>query len=143
MAYEMTVFLPAGDIGQKLNTYINENGESVDQEEIPVTFGIGGTWDAPEVMLLKNRQQEVITEALKQKAAGQAEQAARDLVDKVDDEETKALLTAILGKDEPTDSLKKEQADSTKTDAEELKEKALNEVKNFFKKKKKKNEENE
>ena len=141
MAYEMTVIMPAGEIGQQLNKFITDNGGTVNQDEIPITFGIGGTWKKPEVVLLKNEQHEAITQAIKQKAAGEAENVARELLDNVKDEDTKALITSILGDEEPKDSLQTAASDSTKANASDLKEKALNEVKSFFKKKKK--EENE
>ncbi len=138
IAYQVSMLVPAGELGSKLNTFLAENSKApAEGDLIPVTVGIGGTYKKPETMLLMDDQKALIEAALKQKATEEAGEKAEELLKNVKDEKTREIIGNILGKPTVADSTK---ADSLAAPADKnVQDEAVDKIKDFFKKKKKDN----
>ncbi len=115
--YKLTMDVPASSLGSSLSGFLTQSGLTQGENEtVPVTIGLGGTYRDPKPELQMDEQKQQVKEALQ----GEAKEQARD------------LLNNLLEKDSATaDSVKQ---DSSKTD---IKEEATKVIQDLFKKKKK------
>jgi uncharacterized protein involved in outer membrane biogenesis len=131
IAYAMTMNVPAGKLGSTLSGFLSQAGVSKtsgDDEVIPISLGLGGTYKNPEAKLLMDDQKKAVTDALK-------EEAKEEVKDKATD-----LLNNLLGTKKPADTLATDslKQDSTQVDVKEEATKIINDL--FKKKKKKEND---
>lgn len=122
IAYKITMDVPASRLGSTLSGFLSQAGvsKSNGKEVIPVTIGLGGTYEQPEPRLMMQEQKDQVEDALKEEAKEQAEDLITDLLGK------KTVPDSVAA-----DSLKQ---DSTQTD---LQEEATKVIKDLFKRKKK------
>ncbi|UII34083.1 AsmA family protein [Fulvivirga ulvae] len=133
ISYNLKMDVPAGKLGTQFNSLISSyTGGGNTGSTIPLTIGLGGTYDNPQPKLLMGEQKQQAKDAAKEKAKEEAKDVAADLLKDVKDEKAKEVIGDILGGDK-NDTTKTESTDLQKKVEEEAKDK----IKDLFKKKKK------
>ncbi|ELR72784.1 hypothetical protein C900_00745 [Fulvivirga imtechensis AK7] len=134
IGYDLKMDVPAGKLGSQFSSFVSSytGGKTDPNSTIPVTIGLGGTYDNPQPKLLMTDQKQEVKTAVKEKAKEEVKGAATDLLDEVKDDKAKEVIGNILGGDKK-DTTKTEDGDLKKQVEEEAKDK----IKDLFKKKKK------
>lgn len=134
IGYDLKMDVPAGKLGSQFSSFVSSytGGKTDPNSTIPVTIGLGGTYDNPQPKLLMDDQKQQVKTAAKEKAKEEVKDAATDLLDEVKDDKAKEVIGDILGGDKK-DTTKTEEGDLKKKVEEEAKDK----IKDLFKKKKK------
>ncbi|MEX2335776.1 MAG: AsmA-like C-terminal region-containing protein, partial [Fulvivirga sp.] len=117
IGYTLDMDLPAGKLGSQFSSLIGGDKDGT----IPVTIGIGGTYDNPQPKLLMGKQKEEVKEAVTEKAR----EAVKDRLGDVKNEKAREAIGNLLGGDE-ADTAKQ---DTTKSGEGDLKKKAEEEAK--------------
>lgn len=137
--YALKMDVPAGKLGSQIQSFINKNTSANNPtDKIPVTIGLGGSYNDPKFNLIADEQ----TEQAKQAVANAAkEEGQKALQEAVKGTEAEKYLNDIFGDKEDSTGVVK--TDSTNaaatTDADEAKKKVEEEAKkkiqNLLKKK--------
>jgi len=137
--YQLKMNVPAGKIGSQLQGFVNQTtGSKNSTSEIPITIGLGGTYNDPKTTLLTSEQKEQAKEAATKAAEEKSQQA---LDGALKGEKPKDIIGGLLGTKKDTTTIKKDstqvKADTTKTDAKQETQKVLQDkLQNLLKKKK-------
>lgn len=132
--YSLKMMVPAGKVGSQVQGYLNQfAGTAKPTDKIPVTIGLGGTYNDPKPKLLTTEQQAEVTKAAKAAAEEKGKQAAEQLVQGAKPED---VVKGILGTPAPKDTTKK---DSTVKKGDPATDLLQNKLQNLLKKKKKDN----
>lgn len=132
IAYQLKMNVPAGKLGSQMQGFINQYaGTTNPTSEIPVTIGLGGTYNDPKTTLLMQEQKQQVKEAATAVAEEKGKQVAQDVLAGKKPEEA---INNLFKKDTTKAAVP---ADSTKTDLKQETQKALeNKLQNLLKKKK-------
>ena len=135
--YTLKMMIPAGQMGSQLQSALNQfTGKNNPTDKIPVTIGIGGTFDDPKTSLVTAEQKEQVKEALNNLGEEKKKEALKQLSQGVKPED---VLKNILGGNKPDST--KVKADTTKvkkdtTAQDPVKDMLQNKLQNLLKKKK-------
>jgi hypothetical protein len=129
--------VPAGKLGSQLQGFVNQTtGANNPTSEIPVTIGLGGTYNDPKTTLMTQEQQAQVKEAVTAAAEEKGKQAVQDVLGGKKPEE--ALNSLLNPKKDTTKAGEAAPKDSTKTDVKQDAQKVLEDkLQNLLKKKKK------
>lgn len=139
--YTLKMNVPAGQLGTALQSYANQiTGNTSIAKEIPVTIGIGGTYNDPKPTLLASEQKqqavEAVKEAVKEEVKQTTEAVKEEVKQEVQQKTQEAIQEAVKGTD-PKDILKNVmKGDSTKKDSTKEIQQLQNKLNNLLKKKK-------
>jgi hypothetical protein len=126
--YKLKMNVPAGKLGSQFNSLVSSytGGKTDPNSTVPVTIGLGGSYDSPSPKLIMDEQKQQVKEAVTTAAKEEAKEKATELV------------SGLLGN-------KKSKSDTTKTDStkttspkEQVKKEAIDKIQNLLGKKKKK-----
>jgi uncharacterized protein involved in outer membrane biogenesis len=126
--YKLKMNVPAGKLGTQFNSLVSSytGGKTDPNSTVPVTIGLGGSYDSPSPKLIMDEQKQQVKEAVTTAAKEEAKEKATELV------------SGLLGN-------KKSKSDTTKTDStkttspkEQVKKEAIDKIQNLLGKKKKK-----
>ncbi|MBK8289829.1 MAG: hypothetical protein IPK96_01650 [Flammeovirgaceae bacterium] len=133
IAYQLKMNVPAGKLGSQMQGFVNQYaGTANPTSEIPVTIGLGGTYNDPKPTLLMQEQKQQAKEAVTAAVEEKGKQAAQDVLAGKKPEEA---INNLFKKD--TTKTAGATNDSTKTDLKQETQKALeNKLQNLLKKKK-------
>lgn len=135
--YKLKMNVPAGKIGTALQGYANQvTGNTNVSKEIPVTIGVGGTYNDPKPTLLASEQKQQVKEAVKEEVKQTTEAVKQEVKEAVQEKAKEAVQEAVKGtspKDIINNTLKK---DSTKKDSTKQVQQLQNKLNNLLKKKK-------
>ncbi len=128
--YSLKMNVPAGKLGAEYQAFVNQYaGTNNSTSEIPVTIGLGGTYNNPKTTMMTQEQQKQATEAVTKAA----EQKGKEEIQKaVKGTEVESTVNTLLGV--KPDSTKT--ADTTKTKTEGANQVLQNKLQNLLKKKK-------
>jgi hypothetical protein len=130
--YTVKMDVPAGKLGTQFNSLVSQytGGKNDPNSNIPLTLGIGQTFNDPSVKLISKEQKEQVTDAVTNAAKEEGTKAVKDAVKGT---EAEKVLDKVLGK---SDTAK---TDTTKTKpqvTEKNVEAAKDAIKGLLKKKK-------
>jgi hypothetical protein len=127
--YSMKMMVPAGALGAQLNSFLNPGAKATDK--VPVTVGIGGTFNDPKTSLVSTEQKAVLDKMAEEKK----QEALKQLSEGKKPEEV--LKNILSGKKTDTTSVK---GDTTKVKKDSVaaqpKEILQNKLQDLLKKKK-------
>ncbi len=117
--YSLKMNVPAGKLGSQLQGFVNQYaGTNNSTSEIPVTIGLGGTYDKPKTTLVTQEQKQQVKEAVTKVAeqkgkeaiqnavkGTQAEQAVKDLLESQKADPTTGKDTAKAKPVDPVNQL--------------------------------------
>lgn len=128
--YALKMDVPAGKLGTQFNSFLAQygSGKQGNNEQIPVTIGLGGTYNSPQPKLLMQEQQEQVKEAL---ATAAKEEGSKAVQEAIKGTEAEKIVSQIFNK---PDSTKKDSV-KTQNSAKQI-EDAKNAIKGLLKKKK-------
>lgn len=93
--YTLKMNVPAGKLGSQVQSFINKNtGASNPTDVIPVTIGLGNTYNDPKFNLLADEQKAQVTEAV---ASAAKEEGKKVLQDAVKGTDAEKIVGDILG----------------------------------------------
>lgn len=126
--YTLKMNVPAGKLGSQLQGFINQNtGSTNSTSEIPVTIGLGGTYNDPQTKLVMQEQKQQVKEAITNVVQEKSKEAVQEALQ---GSNPKDIVNNLLKGGAKTDSAQTQtQApkDSTKvTPAEQLLQNKLN-----------------
>jgi hypothetical protein len=95
--YTLKMDVPAGKLGTQFNSVVSQytGGKNDPNSNIPLTIGIGQTYDNPSFKLVTQEQQEQVKEAVKEKAKEEGTKAIKEAVKGT---EAEKVLNKVLGK---------------------------------------------
>jgi hypothetical protein len=128
--YTLKMDVPAGKLGTQFNSLVSRytGGKNDPNSNIPLTIGIGQTYDNPSFKLVGSEQQEQVKDAVTNAAKEEGTKAVKDAVKGT---EAEKVLDKVLGKSDTT------KTDTTKTGTTEKNvEEAKDLIKGLLKKKK-------
>lgn len=128
--YTLKMDVPAGKLGTQFNSLVSQytGGKGDPDSNIPVTIGIGQTYNDPSFKLVGTEQKEQVKEAVTNAAKEEGTKAIKEAVKGT---EAEKVLDKVLGKSDTT------KTDSTATGTQEKKvEEAKDLIKGLLKKKK-------
>lgn len=135
--YTLKMNVPAGKLGTALQSYANQvTGNTNVSKDIPVTIGVGGTYNDPKPTLLASQQQQQVKEAVKEEVKQTTEAVKQEVKETVQEKTKEAIQEAVKGtnpKDIINNALK---GDSTKKDSTKATQQLQNKLNNLLKKKK-------
>jgi hypothetical protein len=139
IAYALKMDVPAGKIGSEVQSFINKNtGASNPTDRIPITIGLGGSYNDPKFNLIADEQTEQAKQAVVNVAKEEGQKALQEAVKGT---EAEKYLNSVLGTKDSTSATKSDStnASSTATDTEDVQKKVEDEAKkkiqNLLKKK--------
>ena len=128
--YTLKMDVPAGKLGTQFNSLVSQytGGKTDPNSNIPLTIGIGRTYNDPSFNLVTAEQKEQVKDAVKSAAKEEGTKAVQEAVKGT---EAEKVLNKVLGKSDST------QTDTTKsaTTPQQV-EDAKNAIKGLLKKKK-------
>jgi hypothetical protein len=129
--YTLKMDVPAGKLGTQFNSLIAQYGAGSKDanSNIPVTIGIGKTYNDPSFTLVSSEQKEQVKEAAKTAAKEEATKAVEKAVKGT---EAEKVLNKVLGKSDSTTAAK----DTTTTTTDKQLEGAKDAIKGLLKRKK-------
>lgn len=128
--YTLKMDVPAGKLGTQFNSLVSQytGGKNDPNSNIPITIGIGQTYNDPSFKLVGTEQKEQVKEAVTNAAKEEGTKAIKEAVKGT---EAEKVLDKVLGKGDST------KTDSTNTGTQEKKvEEAKDLIKGLLKKKK-------
>jgi hypothetical protein len=128
--YSLKMDVPAGKLGTQFNSLVSQytGGKNDPNSNIPLTIGIGQTYDNPSFKLVTTEQKEQVKEAVTTAAKEEGTKVIKDVVKGT---EAEKVLDKVLGKKDTT------KTDTTKAAPSEKKvEEAKDLIKGLLKKKK-------
>lgn len=135
--YTLKMNVPAGKLGTELQGYANQiTGGTNVSKDIPVTIGVGGTYNDPKTQLVVTEQKAAIKEAVKEEVKQTTEAVKEEVKEAVQQKTEQAVQEVIKGtnpKDVINNVLK---PDSTKKDSTKATQQLQNKLNNLLKKKK-------
>jgi hypothetical protein len=130
--YSLKMNVPAGKLGAQYQALLNQNGGATNSTtEIPVTIGLGGTFDNPKTTLVSQEQKQQAKEAVT-KAAEQ--KGKEELTKVVKGKEAEEAVNKLLGVKK--DSTKAKDTTKTAKPADSVSQVLQNKLQNLLKKKK-------
>ncbi|HEX5168909.1 MAG TPA: AsmA-like C-terminal region-containing protein, partial [Cyclobacteriaceae bacterium] len=135
--YSLKMNVPAGKVGSQVQSFINKNtGANNPTDIIPLTIGLGGSYNEPKFALLADEQKAQATEAVTNVAKEEGQKALQEAVKGTDAEK---YVNSILGggtKDSTTTAKPDSTNAATNTDAQKkVEEEAKKKIQNLLKKK--------
>jgi AsmA-like C-terminal region len=137
--YALKMNVPAGKLGSQLQGLLGQNADPNNPSQlIPITIGVGGTYNDPKTTLQTQEQKQQVKEAVTAVAEEKGKQVIQEAITGT---KPKDIVGGLLGKKKDstkvsTDSTQVKK-DSTKTDLKQETQKVLeNKLNNLFKKKK-------
>jgi hypothetical protein len=134
--YALKMNVPAGKVGSQVQAFINKNtGANNPTDVIPLTIGLGGSYNDPKFNLIADEQKAQATEAVTNVAKEEGQKALEQAVKGT---EAEKYVGEILGK---KDSTKTSSPDSAKTASttedvkKQVEEEAKKKIQNLLKKK--------
>lgn len=125
--YSLKMMVPAGQLGSQIQGFLNQStGSSNPTDKIPVTIGLGGTYNDPKTRLIATEQKEQVKKAVEQKSQEAVKQVLQG--DKPED----VLKNILSGNKAKPDSTKK---DSAKQKQQAPVQELQNKLQNLLKKK--------
>jgi uncharacterized protein involved in outer membrane biogenesis len=136
--YKLKMNVPAGKLGTQLQSYANQvTGGTNVSKDIPVTIGVGGTYNDPKPTLLASEQTQQVKNAVKEEVKQTTEAVKEEVKEEVKQKAQEAIQEAAKGGN-PKDILNNVlKGDSTKKDSTKQVEQLKNKLDNLLKKKKK------
>ena len=126
--YSLKMMVPAGQLGSQLQGFVNQYaGTTNPTDKIPLSIGLGGTYNDPKPKLLAAEQKEQVKQAASNVVEQKSQEAVKQITEGAKPED---VVKNLVGGTPKPDSTKK---DSTKTDASQL---LQNKLQNLLKKKK-------
>ncbi len=134
--YSLKMMVPAGQLGSQFNNFVNQNtGTTNATTEIPLTIGVGGTYNDPKTTLMAQEQKQQAKEAVAQKAEEKGKEAIQQAVEGT---KPKDIVNSIL-KPKKDSTQSPTQQDTAKTSVQKDAQKLLQNKLNTLLKKKKNN----
>ncbi len=137
--YSLKMNVPAGKVGAQVQSFINKNtGANNPTDMIPVTIGLGGSYNDPKFNLIADEQKAQATEAVTNVAKEEGQKALQEAVKGTDAEK---YVKSILGGEtkDSTGTTKPDSTNAGSADTEDVKKKVEDEAKkkiqNLLKKK--------
>mgnify|MGYP000965549742 CR=1 FL=1 len=130
--YSLKMNVPAGKLGGQLQGFINQNtGSNNSTSEIPVTIGVGGTYNDPKTKLVMQEQKQQVKEAITNVVQEKTKEAVQEAIKGTD---PKDIVNNLLKGNKPdsTQAQAGQPKDSTKTPVDQLQ----NKLNSLLKKKK-------
>lgn len=123
ISYTLKMNVPAGKLGGQLQGFVNQQtGSNNSTSEIPVTIGVGGTYNDPKTSLVMQEQKQQVKEAV---TAVVQEKSKEVVQEALKGTEPKEIVSNLLKGNKPDSTQQK--TDSTKTaPAEQLLQNKLN-----------------
>jgi hypothetical protein len=135
--YALKMMVPAGQLGSQFNSLVNQYaGTNNSTTEIPLTIGIGGTYNNPKTTLMAQEQKQQAKEAVKEAVTQKAEETSKEVVQQaIEGTNPKDIVNNILKPKK--DSTQSPTQDTTKTSVQQDAQKLLqNKLNGLLKKKK-------
>lgn len=130
--YSFKMMVPAGQMGAQLQGFVNQYaGTTNPTDKIPVTIGVGGTYNDPKTKLIASEQKDQVKQAVTKVAEEKSQEAVKQLTEGVKPED---VLKNVLGETK-TDTTKTKK-DSTAAPQEPVNQLLQNKLQNLLKKKK-------
>jgi uncharacterized protein involved in outer membrane biogenesis len=119
--YTLKMNVPPGKLGTELQGLVSQytGGNASAPKEIPVTIGVGGTYNDPKTRLIATEQKQQAKDAVKEEVKQVTQEAKQEVKETVQEKSQEVLQEAVKGTD-PKDivnNLLKPKADSTKKDS--------------------------
>jgi uncharacterized protein involved in outer membrane biogenesis len=135
--YLLKMNVPAGKVGTELQGYANQvTGGTTTSKDVPVTIGVGGTYNDPKTRLVMTDQKNAVKEAAKAEVKQTTEAVKQEVKQEAQEKTQEAVKEAVKGtdpKDILNNALKK---DSTKKDSTKQTQQLQNKLNNLLKKRK-------
>jgi hypothetical protein len=137
--YALKMMVPASQLGSQFNSLVNQYaGTNNTTTEIPLTIGIGGTYNNPKTTLMAQEQKQQAKETVKEAVTQKAEETSKEVVQQaIEGTNPKDIVNSILKPKK--DSTQSPNQDSTKTSVQQDAQKLLQNKLNGLLKKKKNN----
>jgi hypothetical protein len=121
--YSLKMNVPAGKLGGQLQGFVNQQtGSTNSTSEIPVTIGVGGTYNDPKTKLVMQEQKQQVKEAVTKVVEDKSKEVVQEALKGT---EPKEIVNNLLKGTKPDTTQQK--ADTTKaTPAEQLLQNKLN-----------------
>jgi len=135
--YSLKMMVPAGQLGSQFNSLVNQYaGTNNSTTEIPLTIGVGGTYNNPKTTLMAQEQKQQAKEAVKEAVTQKAEETSKEVVQQaIEGTNPKDIVNSILKPKK--DSTQSPTQDTTKTSVQQDAQKLLqNKLNGLLKKKK-------
>ena len=136
--YSLKMNVPAGKLGSQFQGYLNQYaGTNNSTSEIPVTIGIGGTYNDPKTKLLMEEQKQQVKEAVTKAVEQKSQEALQQVIQGAKPEDV--VNNLLKGTKPKTDSTQQVQVtDTTKAKpTEQVNQLLQDKLQNLLKKKKK------
>lgn len=114
--YTLKMNVPPGKLGSEFQGLVNQyTGSNAAPKDIPVTIGVGGTYNDPKTRLIATEQKQQVKEEVKQVT----QEVKTEVKEQVQEKTQQAVQEVIKGTDpkDVVNSLLKPKADSTKKDS--------------------------
>ncbi|MEI9919247.1 MAG: AsmA-like C-terminal region-containing protein [Bacteroidota bacterium] len=135
--YTLKMNVPAGKLGAQLQSYANQfTGNTSVSKDIPVTIGVGGTYNDPKPSLIASEQAQQVQNQVKEEVKQTTEAVKEEVKQTVQEKTQQAVQEAVKGtnpKDIINNVLK---GDSTKKDSTKATQQLQNKLNNLLKKRK-------
>jgi hypothetical protein len=134
--YSLKMMVPAGQLGAQFSSFVNQYaGTNNSTTEIPLTIGVGGTYNNPKTTLMAQEQKQQAKEAVKEAVTQKAEEKSQEVIKQaVEGTSPKDIVNNIL---KPKKDSTQTPQDSAKTNTQQETQKLLqNKLNGLLKKKK-------
>ncbi len=135
--YSLKMMVPAGQLGSQFNSLVNQyTGTNNSTTEIPLTIGVGGTYNNPKTTLMAQEQKQQAKEAVKEAVTQKAEEKSQEAIQQaIEGTNPKDIVNNILKPKK--DSTQSPAQDTAKTSVQQDAQKLLqNKLNGLLKKKK-------
>jgi hypothetical protein len=135
--YTLKMNVPAGKLGTQLQSYASQfTGNTNSSKDVPVTIGVGGTYNDPKTNLIASEQAKQAQEAVKEEVKQTTEAVKQEVKQEVQQKTEQAIQEAVKGTD-PKDIINNVlKGDSTKKDSTKATQQLQNKLNNLLKKRK-------
>jgi AsmA-like C-terminal region/AsmA family len=136
--YSLKMNVPAGKLGSQFQGYLNQYaGTTNSTSEIPVTIGVGGTYNDPKTKLIMEEQKQQVKEAVTKAVEQKSKEALQQVIQGTKPEDV--VNNLLKGTKPKTDStLQVQPVDTAKTKpADQVNQLLQDKLQNLLKKKKK------
>lgn len=134
--YMLKMNVPAGQLGTQLQSYASQFTGASPSKDIPVTIGVGGTYNDPKPNLVASEQAKQVQAAVKEEVKQTTEAVKQEVKQEVQQKTQEAVQEAVKGTD-PKDILNNViKGDSTKKDSTKTTQQLQNKLNNLLKKRK-------
>ncbi|MEJ0031133.1 MAG: AsmA-like C-terminal region-containing protein [Bacteroidota bacterium] len=135
--YTLKMNVPAGKLGTQLQSYASQfTGNTNASKDIPVTIGVGGTYNDPKPSLIASEQAQQVQNQVKEEVKQTTEAVKQEVKETVQEKTQQAVQEAVKGTD-PKDIINNVlKGDSTKKDSTKATQQLQNKLNNLLKKRK-------